>query len=288
MWPRRSVPRDCDPDSARDCPPRIGVHYFSAHLGGRGRELPGYVQREFDDYLKCGRLEHGFLRLRCEWCDAKHLVAFRCKRRGFCPSCGEQLLGRRCGGRRPDASTAGAFHRLPDRCGAPFTLQTLSACDPEDQFGNTVGEVAGFSLHAEVAARADERKKLERPCRYISRPAVSEAQCLKRVFPIDIEICRECGGAVQVIAYIEDPVVIRKIRDHLKEKSEYRMRFGFPSAAARHPPQMRLIDEGKSVRESQESVTPGKGRARPPVQMVQVTGPKSSPCLGLSRRTSRD
>jgi hypothetical protein len=37
-----------------------------------------------------------------------------------------------------------------------------------------VGMVAGFNLHAGVAARADERKKLERLCRYISRPAVSE------------------------------------------------------------------------------------------------------------------
>lgn len=54
-----------------------------------------------------------------------------------------------------------------------FTLQTLPACDPEDQFGDTLGKVAGFSLHAGVAARADERKKLERLCRYISRPAVS-------------------------------------------------------------------------------------------------------------------
>jgi len=34
--------------------------------------------------------------------------------------------------------------------------------------------VAGFSLHAGVAARADERNKLERLCRYIARPAVSE------------------------------------------------------------------------------------------------------------------
>jgi hypothetical protein len=34
--------------------------------------------------------------------------------------------------------------------------------------------VAGFSLHAGVAARAHERKKLERLCRYIARPAVSE------------------------------------------------------------------------------------------------------------------
>ena len=34
--------------------------------------------------------------------------------------------------------------------------------------------MAGFSLHAGVAARADERKKLERLCRYIASPAVSE------------------------------------------------------------------------------------------------------------------
>lgn len=38
---------------------------FAAHLEERGGELPGYVQREFEDYLKCGRLEHGFLRLLC-------------------------------------------------------------------------------------------------------------------------------------------------------------------------------------------------------------------------------
>ena len=55
-----------------------------------------------------------------------------------------------------------------------FTLQTLPAADPDDDFGDTVGKVAGFSLHAGVAASAHERKKLERLCRYISRPAVSE------------------------------------------------------------------------------------------------------------------
>jgi len=36
-----------------------------------------------------------------------------------------------------------------------------------------VGKVVGFSLHAGVAARAHEREKLERLCRYIARPAVS-------------------------------------------------------------------------------------------------------------------
>ena len=33
---------------------------------------------------------------------------------------------------------------------------------------------------------------------------------LKRVFSIDVEICNECGGAVKVIACIEDPTVIPK------------------------------------------------------------------------------
>ena len=31
-----------------------------------GRSLPHFVQQEFDAYLKCGRMEAGFLRERCE------------------------------------------------------------------------------------------------------------------------------------------------------------------------------------------------------------------------------
>ena len=452
---------------------------FAAHLAAQGRELPGYVQQEFEDYLKCGRLEHGFLRVRCECCHAEHLVAFSCKRRGFCPSCGArrmaesaallvdevlpeqpmrqwvlsfpfqlrflfasrpeimgQVLGivyrciathlikqagfsrkSACAGavtliqrfgsalnlnihfhmlfldgvyvERPDGSVRFRWvkaptnaeltqlsHTLASRVGRflerlgllerdaensyltgdamdegpmdqllghsityrivvgpqagrkVFTLQTLPACDPEDQFGDAVGQVAGFSLHAGVAAKAHERKKLERLCRYISRPAVSEkrlsltpngniryqlktpyrdgtthvifdpldfiarlaalvpkprvnltrfhgifapnskhralitpakrgkgpparvaddpptpaewrasmtwAQRLKRVFNIDIETCRDCGGAVKVIACIEDPVVIRKILDHLKCKDETRE--PVPKPKSRAPP----------------------------------------------------
>ena len=36
-----------------------------------------------------------------------------------------------------------------------------------------VGDVSGVSLHAGVATKANERNKLERLCRYITRPAVS-------------------------------------------------------------------------------------------------------------------
>jgi hypothetical protein len=36
-----------------------------------GRALPGHVQEEFEAYLWCGRLEEGFLRVRCEQCHAE-------------------------------------------------------------------------------------------------------------------------------------------------------------------------------------------------------------------------
>ena len=49
--------------------------------------LPAYVQREFYDYLQCGILAHGFLRLGCDTCHQELLLPFSCKRRGFCPSC---------------------------------------------------------------------------------------------------------------------------------------------------------------------------------------------------------
>ena len=65
---------------------------FKAHLAAQGRALPGHVEQAFEDYLKCGRLEEGFLRVRCEACHAEHLVAFSCRRRGFCPSCGARRM----------------------------------------------------------------------------------------------------------------------------------------------------------------------------------------------------
>ncbi len=296
---------------------------FKAHLAAQGSTLPPYVEREFEDYLECGRLEHGFLRVRCDSCHAEHLVAFSCKRRGFCPSCGARRMAESAAllvdevfpeqpvrqwvlsfpfplrflfASRPEVMTgvlgivyrciathlikkagfsrktaqAGAvtliqrfgsalnlnvhFHMLfldgvyverpdgslrfrwvraptsaelagltktlarrighhlehqgllerdaensyladdelelgamaqlqsssityriavgPQQGRKVFTLQTLPAC--EEPFDTGVGKVAGFSLHAGVAARADQREKLERLCRYISRPAISE------------------------------------------------------------------------------------------------------------------
>jgi hypothetical protein len=65
---------------------------LKAHLAAQGTVLPGYGQQEFEEYLKCGRLERGFLRVRCDNCHAEHLVAFSCKRRSFCPSRGPRRM----------------------------------------------------------------------------------------------------------------------------------------------------------------------------------------------------
>ena len=457
---------------------------FRAYMAEQGRSLPYHVQKEFDEYLKCGRLEHGFLRVQCSTCHHERLVAFSCKRRGFCPSCGArrmsesaallvdevlphepirqwvlsfpfqlrflfasrpELMGKALGivhraiashlvkkaGKTQKTAQTGSvtliqrfgsalnlnvhFHMLFldgvyaknkygkatfQRTNAPtqeelarlvhtishrvarylerqgilerdeensylqldgidedpmqqligcsvsyriavgpqqgrkvFTLQTLPAVEKDDQFAQVAKE-AGFSLHAGVAAQAWERDKLERLCRYISRPAISEkrlsltsagniryqlktpysdgtthvifepldfisklaslvpkpkvnltrfhgvfapnskhritvtpakrgkgkqrgylkedktpderrsamtwAQRLKRVFNIDVEICSHCGGAVKVIACIEDQQIIDKILSHLKKKDGLPLSPD-PLPEARAPPQTSLF-----------------------------------------------
>lgn len=39
----------------------VEQHYpvFVDCMAGQGRPLPEYVRREFEDYLRCGRLEYG-------------------------------------------------------------------------------------------------------------------------------------------------------------------------------------------------------------------------------------
>jgi hypothetical protein len=42
----------------------------------------------------------------------------------------------------------------------------------DEPFSTTAGNIAGFLFHAGVAAKAQQRNKLEWLCRYITRPAV--------------------------------------------------------------------------------------------------------------------
>jgi hypothetical protein len=55
-------------------------------------DLPRFVVRELRGFLECGILAHGFCRVRCTACGVDALVAFSCKGRGFCPSCGTRRM----------------------------------------------------------------------------------------------------------------------------------------------------------------------------------------------------
>jgi hypothetical protein len=57
-----------------------------------GAPLPRYVQDELHASLRCGVLACGFARARCPDCGRDKLVAFSCKKRGVCPSCGGRRM----------------------------------------------------------------------------------------------------------------------------------------------------------------------------------------------------
>jgi ribosomal protein S27E len=109
----------------------VTEHYprFVQEIERAGGYLPGFVRQEFEDYLKCGLLEHGFLRVKCDGCRHEHLVAFSCKRRGFCPSCGAR--------RMVESAAHLVDHVFPEApvrqfvLTFPFPLRFLLAAQPE-------------------------------------------------------------------------------------------------------------------------------------------------------------
>jgi ribosomal protein S27E len=65
---------------------------FLARRQERERPVPKFVEREFRDYLTCGILERGFIRVHCDDCGHDRAVPFSCKRRAWCPSCGGRRM----------------------------------------------------------------------------------------------------------------------------------------------------------------------------------------------------
>ena len=138
----------------------VEQHYpaFLAHLEAEGRTLPEHVRQEFTDYLRCGRLEHGFLRVRCESCHHEKLVAFSCKRRGFCPSYGAR--------RMVESAALLVDEVLPARplrqwvLTVPFPLRFLFAAYPE-LMGRGLGIVTrAISTHLAHQAGFSKREAL--------------------------------------------------------------------------------------------------------------------------------
>ena len=94
-----------------------------------GSGLPEFVKDEFEAFLECGILAHGFLRLRCAGCAHEKLVAFSCKRRGFCPSCGARRMAE-CAAHLVDH----VIPRVPVRqwvLSFPIPLRIVFAAHPE-------------------------------------------------------------------------------------------------------------------------------------------------------------
>ena len=121
------------------------------------------------------------------------------------------------------------FNDPPQRPQTSISMSDLSALVPKPRVNLTRfhGVFAPNSKHRGLvtpAMRGKGSKKVkvsdEPPTPGGRRASMKWAQRLKRVFQIDIETCSECGGAMKVSACIEDPVVIKQILDHLKQKAE--------------------------------------------------------------------
>ena len=105
---------------------------------GGGASLPRFVKDEFEAFLECGILAHGFLRVRCADCAHEKLVAFSCpprglpsgrKRRGFCPSCGARRMAQSAAYLRDEV-----IPKVPVRqwvLSFPIPLRILFAAHPE-------------------------------------------------------------------------------------------------------------------------------------------------------------
>ncbi len=62
----------------------------------------------------------------------------------------------------------------PNQGKKALTLQAVPTSDNSAKSSELVSKQAGFSLHAGVVCKSNQRKKLERLCRYITRPAIAE------------------------------------------------------------------------------------------------------------------
>lgn len=120
----------------------------------QGGGLPRFVVREVEEYLRCGRLEYGCLRLACMQCGFERLVAFSCKRRGFCPSC----LGRRM----TDTAVHLVTRVLPEVrvrqwvCSLPWRLRVLCGYDKK----LCAGVLGAFVRELERSMRRRARSEL--------------------------------------------------------------------------------------------------------------------------------
>ncbi len=148
-----------------------------AGLSEQDASLPAFVTREFRDYLRCGLLEYGFIRVKCNGCRHEHSVAFSCKRRrltrdGWLVLDSEQPWLDLEPADAIDSLTAASI-RYHIALGAEVGRRTMTLKNPHLTRSDTAPKALtadqnGFSLNAAVACQPHERDRLERLCRYIT------------------------------------------------------------------------------------------------------------------------
>ena len=142
--PLRNDPQDRFDAAAR----HRGLPLVTDKRAGPG--LPGFVRRELYGYLDCGILANGFARVHCASCGRDELVAFSCKGRGFCPSCGGRRMAETAMHLADEALPA-----VPLRQGALFPLLRALHLAYDAELCAAVRRIFVRALLAWHAARAE-------------------------------------------------------------------------------------------------------------------------------------
>jgi hypothetical protein len=127
--PTRKTPRRVRRQGGRGVLHRILREHLATFLAANGDRLPRFVARELQGYLACGVLAFGFARVHCSRCGKDELLAFSCKGRGFCPSCGARRMADLAAHLSDEV-----FPRVPVRqwvLSFPHRIRWLLAYDPE-------------------------------------------------------------------------------------------------------------------------------------------------------------
>ena len=102
---------------------------FVRRIEAGERSVPRFCVREVESFLRCGILGYGFARVFCGDCGKSDVVAFSCKGRGFCPSCGTR--------RMVDTAAWLVDHVIPEVpvrqwvLSLPYRVRALCAYDPK-------------------------------------------------------------------------------------------------------------------------------------------------------------
>ncbi|MBF0316493.1 MAG: transposase [Oligoflexia bacterium] len=201
----------------------------SGHLSFCG--FPYYIRREFSQFLECGILANGFLRLLCPHCGSNKLVAHLCKGRGTFSQNGSDrsALEELCRYVARPALLSNSRISEDNDGNIIFALKnhytdgtTHLKFTPEEFIEKLVALIPPSRAHlvrchgllapnskkrSEVVPKKKEKAERKKKKVYW----IQWSELLKRVFKKDALICNQCGHSMKILASVTDPDVIKKI-----------------------------------------------------------------------------